>query len=159
MQQKSIFSISLRPLENEMNRALSHLCAHIGQTGPGEPPEDGEMNEMTLSSRHRIWNLSPGGLRPSTLLLGHGGSPQYWLRPLEQKRVYFQSWARILIQVTIIGFGLVKMATWTKTRPTLYIVTCSNLYVNSYSAGIDFSRQSLTSVDVSFWRLKSITAL
>ena len=59
---------------NEMNRALGHLCAHIGKTGPGEPPEDGE---MTLSSRHRIRNSSPGGLRPSTLPLGHGGSPQY----------------------------------------------------------------------------------
>ena len=42
--------------------------------GPGEPPEDGEMNEMTLSSRHRIRNSSPGGLRPSTLPLGHVGS-------------------------------------------------------------------------------------
>ena len=62
-----------------MNRALGHLCAHRGLTGPGEPPEDGEMNEMTLSSRHRIRNSSPGGLRPSTLPLGHGGSPQYWL--------------------------------------------------------------------------------
>ena len=31
---------------------------------------------MTLSSRHRTRNSSPGGLRPSTLLLGHGGSPQ-----------------------------------------------------------------------------------
>ena len=31
---------------------------------------------MTLSSRHRIRNSSPGGLRPSTLPLGHGGS---WL--------------------------------------------------------------------------------
>ena len=60
--------------ENEMNRASGHLCAHIGKTGPGEPPEDGE---MTLSSRHRIRNSSPGGLRPSTLPLGHGGSPQY----------------------------------------------------------------------------------
>ena len=48
--------------KNEMNRALGHLCAHIGQTGPGEPPEDGEMIEMTLSSRHRIRNSSPGGL-------------------------------------------------------------------------------------------------
>ena len=28
------------------------------------------MIEMTLSSRHRIRNLSPGGLRPSTLPLG-----------------------------------------------------------------------------------------
>ena len=36
-----------------MNRALGHLCAHIGLTGPREPPEDGEMIEMTLSSRHR----------------------------------------------------------------------------------------------------------
>ena len=54
-----------------MNRALGHLCAHIGQTGPGEPPEDGEMIEMTLSPRHRIRNLSPGGLRPSTLPLDH----------------------------------------------------------------------------------------
>ena len=34
---------------------------------------------MTLSSRHRVRNSSPGGLRPSTLLLGHAGSPQYWL--------------------------------------------------------------------------------
>ena len=31
--------------------------------------------------------------------------------------------------------------------------------VNPYSAGIDFSRQNLTSVDVRFWRLKSIPAL
>ena len=23
---------------------LGHLCAHVGLTGPGEPPEDGEMN-------------------------------------------------------------------------------------------------------------------
>ena len=30
---------------------------------------------------------------------------------------------------------------------------------NPYNAGIDFSRQNLTSVDVRFWRLKSIPAL
>ena len=59
-----------------MNWALGHLWAHRLR-GPGEPPEEGEMNEMTLSSRHRNRNLSPGGLRPSTLRLGHGGSPQY----------------------------------------------------------------------------------
>ena len=35
------------------------------------------MNEVTLSSRHRIRNSSPGGLRPSMLPLGHGRSPQY----------------------------------------------------------------------------------
>ena len=32
-------------------------------------------------------------------------------------------------------------------------------YVDSYSAGIDFSRQNLTSTDALFWRLKSILAL
>ena len=35
------------------------------------------MNKVTLSSRHRIRNSSPDGLTPSTLPLGHGGSPQY----------------------------------------------------------------------------------
>ena len=33
------------------------------------------------------------------------------------------------------------------------------LNINSYSAGIDFGRQNLTSVDVRFWRLKSTPAL
>ena len=32
------------------------------------------MNEFTLPSRHRIRNLRVGGLRPSTLPLGHGGN-------------------------------------------------------------------------------------
>ena len=54
--------------------------------GPGEPPEDGE---MTLSSRHRIRNSSPGGLRPSTLPLGHGGSPQYWLSHVDGEETIF----------------------------------------------------------------------
>ena len=43
----------------------------MGQTGPEEPLEDREMNGMALPSRHMIRNLSPGGLRPSTLPLGH----------------------------------------------------------------------------------------
>ena len=76
---------------NEMNRALCDLCAHIGLTGPGEPPEDGEIIGMTLSSRHRIRNSSPGGLRPSTLPLGHGGSPQYWLSHVDGEETFFVS--------------------------------------------------------------------
>ena len=56
---------------NEMNGGLGHLCALIGLTGPGQLPEDGEMNEMALPSRHRIQNSSPGGLRSNTLPLGH----------------------------------------------------------------------------------------
>ena len=47
------------------------------------------MIEMTLSSRHRIRNSSPGSLRPSTLPLGHGGSPQYWLSHVEGEETFF----------------------------------------------------------------------
>ena len=54
-----------------MSRDLGHFFAHTGYIGPGEPSEDGEMSEMTLSSRHRICNSNPGGLRQSILLLGH----------------------------------------------------------------------------------------
>ena len=39
---------------------------------------------MRLSSRHRIRHLRPGGLRPSTLLLGHGGSSQYSISTSER---------------------------------------------------------------------------
>ena len=35
----------------------------------------------------------------------------------------------------------------------------ADVRVNPYSAGIDLSRQNLTSVDVRFWRLKSIPPL
>ena len=50
-----------------------------------------EMIEMTLSSRHRVRNSSPGGLRPSTLPLGHGGSPQYWLSHVDGEETFFVS--------------------------------------------------------------------
>ena len=33
------------------NAVLDHLCAYIGLTGPGEPLEDGEMNDMTVEER------------------------------------------------------------------------------------------------------------
>ena len=46
---------------------------------------------MTLSSRHRIRNSSPGGLRPSTLHLGHGGSTQYWLSHVDGEETFFVS--------------------------------------------------------------------
>ena len=47
------------------------------------------MNEMTLSSRHTIRDSGPGGLRPSTLPLGHGGSPQYWLSHVDGEETSF----------------------------------------------------------------------
>ena len=33
-----------------MNWVLSHICVYICQTGAEEPPENCEMNEMTLPS-------------------------------------------------------------------------------------------------------------
>ena len=48
------------PLQNEMSRVSDHLCAHVGETGPGKPSEDDEMTETTLPSRHRILNSIPG---------------------------------------------------------------------------------------------------
>ena len=38
------------------------------------PSANDEINKITLPSRHRIRNSSPGGLRLSTLPLSHGGS-------------------------------------------------------------------------------------
>ena len=43
---------------------------------------------MTLSSRHKIRNSTPGSLRPSTLPLGHGGSPQYWLSHVDGEETF-----------------------------------------------------------------------
>ena len=49
---------------NVVNVVLDHLSSQncIGLTGPGEPPEDGEINEMTLPPRHRIrdWKETGG---------------------------------------------------------------------------------------------------
>ena len=56
-----------------MKWALDHY-SHTCYTGPGEPTEDDDINQMTLTSRHRIWNSSPSDLKLSTLPLGHGCS-------------------------------------------------------------------------------------
>ena len=50
--------------------------------------------EMTLPCRHRIGNSSPGGLRPSTLSLGHRGSQQYWIFTNERGRntSFLETW-------------------------------------------------------------------
>ena len=48
------------------------------------------MSEMTLPSRHKIRNSNPRGMRPSTLTLSHGGSPQYEFHDwMENKRFCF----------------------------------------------------------------------
>ena len=70
-----------------MYGALGHPYVHTGKTGPGEPPEDTEMNQMTLPSRHRIQKSSPCCQRPSTLPLGHRGFPQYGIVTSRSQRL------------------------------------------------------------------------
>ena len=97
---------------NEMNGVLGHLSAHIGQTGAGEPSEDGEMNEVTLPSRHMIRNSSPGRLTPSTLPLGHGGSSQYWIFTSERGRNILFLWnlkARVEFEHAISDFPSLEL--------------------------------------------------
>ena len=49
---------------------------------------------MTLPSRHRIRNSSPGGPWPRTLPLGHSGSLQYgiFLCELRRNMFFFETW-------------------------------------------------------------------
>ena len=54
-------------------------------------------------------------------------------------------------------YVLIEMNVMFWKQPDCAVYTISMF--NPYSAGIDFSRQSLTSLDVRFWRLKSIAAL
>ena len=46
------------------------------------------MNEITLPSRHRIRNSIPGGLRPSTLPLGHGAPHNIQSLPVSGEKHY-----------------------------------------------------------------------
>ena len=57
-----------------MNRGFRPLCTY--RLNWVREPHDGEINEMTLPSRHiiRKSSLGFGCLRSSTLPLGHGGS-------------------------------------------------------------------------------------
>ena len=58
---------------------------------------------------------------------------------------------KVIIKVLVSSF-------WFIWIPMLWVYDNYN-YFYSYSAGIDFSRQNLTSTDVRFWRLKLIPAL
>ena len=71
---------------------------------PGESIEDGEMCEMTLPSRHRIRNSQPGGLRPSTLPLGHGSFSQYWILRVEVEKTFIA----VVVNMGIIPQRLVN---------------------------------------------------
>ena len=65
----------------------------------------------TLPYRHRIRIPTPGGLRASTLLLGHRGSLKYWILTSEQRRniFFFKSWIPergIRLKAPIPGTGI-----------------------------------------------------
>ena len=59
----------------------------------------------------------------------------------------------------MFGLQVYEYSFFTHFKLWIAVARHSFKWVNSYSAGIDFSRQNLTSVDVKFWRLKSIPAL
>ena len=63
---------------------------------------------------------------------------------------------KLCLAGAIHNFKWVKIihicTTWTKK-------ICHSSNLSPYSTGTDFSRQNLTSVDIRFWRLKSIAAL
>ena len=63
-------------------------------TGQEKPPENCEMNEMTLPFRHRIRNSNPDGLRLSPLPLGYGSLPNIeFLRvSREETFCFFETW-------------------------------------------------------------------
>ena len=74
---------------SEMNRAtFVHIQAKLGQ------------DNLLRMVRWLRWHCppdtgfeisSPGGLRPSTLPLGHGDSPQYWLSHVDGEETFFAS--------------------------------------------------------------------
>ena len=81
---------------------------------------------MTLSSRHGTRNLSPGGLRPSTLPLGHGGSPQDWLSHVDGKETFlFLSNRTPNSGVKGSGANHYPRATRTSLQPHTYFVILS----------------------------------
>ena len=57
-------------------KSLSCTCPCQMNNSESESESDGEINKMTLQSRHRMRNSSTGGLKLRALPLGHGGSPQ-----------------------------------------------------------------------------------
>ena len=65
-------------MKNEINLGLRPLLCTYRVNWARRISWGGDMSEMTLPFRHRIRNSSPGGLRPSTLPLGHESSPQYF---------------------------------------------------------------------------------
>ena len=72
---------------------------------------------MTLPSRHMIQNSSLGDLRPSTLPLGYGGSPQYWIFTSERRRnLLFLSLTNSMLHIR--SFFEILGLKWSSNRPS-----------------------------------------
>ena len=86
------------------------------------------MNEMTLLFRHRIRNSSPGGVRPSTLSLGHGGPPQYWIfMSVRERNISFLWNLKVGSTVKIRRTRVPQNAIVPVGRPRLYFIIILNL--------------------------------
>ena len=69
--------------------SLENSATYHKKTAEKTPERWGSISYLT-NQRGKKWsvrpNSSPGGLRLSTLALGHGGSPQYWIITSERGR-------------------------------------------------------------------------
>ena len=111
-----------------MNVILGHRFALIGETGPGKSPDDGEMNQMTLPSRHRI----PSGVRPSTLPLGHGGSQQHWIFTSARWRNIFFLWnlkAGVGFEPAISDFPSRQLSSLHQSSARIVVTNYSDRYI------------------------------
>ena len=89
---------------------------------------------MTLPSRHRIRNLNPGGLRPNTLPLGHGGSHRTHLKH-EKTDIYISCYfAQIRMHIGLIVFfrnhTCCEILSMTHRLIKMYCCTVVLLYVH-----------------------------
>ena len=65
-------------------------------------------------------------------------------------KVFYSIWNHLNLLGQLVPLHLYTHVIW---------VYCLLKYFNSFSAGIDFIRHNLTSLDVRFWRIKKVPAL
>ena len=140
---------SLRVSGEETVLFLWNLKARVGldlrfsmqvasTTVPGPPPQL-MIRRKVKSHLQSVTTLNPLSLKALNIFLYKPWSP----------KGLFQF--EIIINVLVSTF-------WFIWIPMLWVYD-QYKYFNSFSAGINFRRPNLTSIDVRFWRLKSIPAL
>ena len=126
------------------------------------------MIEMPLSSRHRIRNLSPGGLRLITLPLGHGSSPQYWLSHVDGEETFFVSfkpprpgtepralaWKAAVLTTNLGPPPTLLLECWCLVTFNTMLYVCHNNHDNSFLIGSifhDFQTHLLFQTQIFYW--------